>query len=628
MKKPLFTLFVWSVLAVGFAFGHGSMLQPLSRVYHIFLEGPENPQLPSSKAAVQVAGTQAFYDWHEVNLLTPDRNYQERIPDGQLPGVGRGKYAGLNLTRTDWPATQVAPGPYQCVFDAATPHDPSTFTAYITKEGYDPSQPLRWDDLELLPGAENAYLDGNFYKFGVNFPERTGRHVLYVIWQRIDPAGESFYSTSDLIFTPDAVNPPVEENPMAGAEPVDLEATDYQLVATSDWGSGFVGRLTVRNTTGAPLNGWTLSFRLDREIVNNWDSRFVSRQGDCYTLTNETWNGQVAENGTFTIGFEAHGGNGNVSLEDVVLVNGTTSNVDDPVCSCCTNGSGGGTGGGSGGGSAGTGGGSGGSAGSGGGSGGDDGGDDSSPLPLLTVSGVDAAEGTGTDGSVDFILTLSQPAVGDESVQATTVDGTALAGEDYRQAEFNVAFREGETELRVPVTIIGDATDEEDENFTLLLFDPENLELERISALGVIRDDDDAPATGGGGTGGGQTGGGGTDGGNPGGGGGGDDGGTASGSLVFITTNDWGNGFQAAAEFTNNGPALDGWTLTFEVPYEITQMWNAKIISRQGNTYTVENEHWNARVPSGGKVQFGFLGRPGGNTPEPKNVTLNGQPLR
>jgi len=593
--KLLFTLFAYAAVAVSFAFGHGSMLQPLSRVYEIYLENPQNPQRPSSRAAVSVAGTQAFYDWHEVNRLVPQRNYRELIPDGELPGVGREKYAGLNLARTDWPATQVAPGPYQCVFDAATPHDPSTFTAYITKEGYDPSEPLKWDDLELLPGGENAYKDGNYYKFAVNFPERTGRHVLYVIWQRIDPAGEAFFSTSDLIFSDDATNPPVEDNPMADNDPTDLGDGDVQMTAASDWGSGFVASVKVTNTTGAALNGWTMKFTLDREIKNIWDAKLVSRQGDCYTITNEAWNSQIPKDGTFTFGFEAHGGNGNTKLTDVVLVSGATDNIAEPECACCTGD---------------------------GGSGGDDG--NQSPLPMLTLSGVDGPEGTGTNGTMEFILTLSQPAKGNESVQAKTMDGSAKAGSDYKAAEFNVAFQAGETQLRVPVTIYGDAEDEGDENFSLELSNPMNVELERTAALAVIRDDDDAPDTGGGdpgnGGGGDPDNGGGTD---P-----GDSGSSASGSLVFTTTNDWGSGFQAAAVFTNNGEALDGWTITFEVPYEITQMWNAKIVSRNGNTYTIQNEHWNAKVPQGGKVSFGFLGKPGGTTPAPKNVTLNGKTLK
>lgn len=195
------------------AFGHGSMADPISRVYQVFLENPQTPKSAAAKAAIATAGTQAFYDWHEVSRLAPQRNYQELIPDGQLAGVGRTKYAGLDHARVDWPATKVQAGRYDCVFHAPTPHEPSYFEAYITKADYDPTQPLKWSDLEPLAGAENVYLNGSYYRFSVNFPERVGRHVLYVIWQRIDPAGEVFFSTSDIDFGGFNYDPALAPNP-------------------------------------------------------------------------------------------------------------------------------------------------------------------------------------------------------------------------------------------------------------------------------------------------------------------------------------------------------------------------------------------------------------------------------
>jgi len=297
---------------------HGSMANPISRSYLGYLENPQNPKSAAIKAAVAVGGTQAFYDWHEVNGLFPARDYQARIPDGQLPGAGRDKYKGLNLARADWPATTVAPGPYQCVFYAHTPHEPSYFEVYLTKPGYDPLQPLKWSDLERLPNPTDTVLDGMNYRFTINLPQRTGRHVLYVIWQRIDPAGEAFFSTSDLVFTTGGGG-----NPLPTPTPVPTPPTHshphVHLDVTSDWGAGFVGKVTVENNTGANLREWTVQFDLPREIVNIWDAKIVSRVGNTYTIRNESWNGTVPAGGSFTFGFQAAGGNGNVSLENFTL---------------------------------------------------------------------------------------------------------------------------------------------------------------------------------------------------------------------------------------------------------------------------------------------------------------------
>ena len=103
-------------------FGHGSVSDPVSRIYRIFLENPESPDRSVSADAIATTGTQAFYDWSEVNRLVPDYAidsldaYRALIPDGKLAGAGRDKYAGLNLVRDDWPATSVNAGLYQIVF--------------------------------------------------------------------------------------------------------------------------------------------------------------------------------------------------------------------------------------------------------------------------------------------------------------------------------------------------------------------------------------------------------------------------------------------------------------------------------------------------------------------------------
>ena len=172
----VFSSVVCLLLGLSQTFGHGSVGDPISRVYRIFLENPQSPDRPVSTAAIAVGGTQPFYDWSEVNRLAPNyasgdlAAYRLLIPDGQLASVGREKYAGLDLVRDDWPATPVNAGPYPVVFDAHVPHDPSYFKAFISRPGWGPDQPLGWDDLELLEGPEDFVRDGALYRFSVAFP--------------------------------------------------------------------------------------------------------------------------------------------------------------------------------------------------------------------------------------------------------------------------------------------------------------------------------------------------------------------------------------------------------------------------------------------------------------------------
>ncbi|MFO0873332.1 MAG: lytic polysaccharide monooxygenase [Phycisphaerales bacterium] len=186
--------------------GHGSMASPVSRVYNGFLEGPENPTSAAIQAAIEVGGTQPFYDWNQVTHFFPGSpefqssiDYSQYILDGTIASGGNSKYAGLDLVRDDWEATAIVPGPFQFVWDATTPHDPSVFHAWITTPDWNPSMPLNWAQLTPLALGPVSLLDHQ-YRFSAVLPARNGKHCIYVVWQRIDPAGESFHSLSDVDF--------------------------------------------------------------------------------------------------------------------------------------------------------------------------------------------------------------------------------------------------------------------------------------------------------------------------------------------------------------------------------------------------------------------------------------------
>ncbi|HEY9649221.1 MAG TPA: Calx-beta domain-containing protein, partial [Coleofasciculaceae cyanobacterium] len=99
-------------------------------------------------------------------------------------------------------------------------------------------------------------------------------------------------------------------------------------------------------------------------------------------------------------------------------------------------------------------------------------------------------------------------------------------------------------------------------------------------------------------------------------------------AIDFDLISDWGQGFTANMSIANSGSSsLNGWTLEFEFPYEITNIWNAEIVSREGNRYTVRNLSWNGTVPPSGSASFGFQGGPGNVSTEPSSYILNGQPL-
>ncbi|MEU9704189.1 lytic polysaccharide monooxygenase [Streptomyces sp. NPDC047981] len=203
------------------AVAHGAVFNPVSRVAACYAEGPETPKSQVCKDLVADSGTQPLYDWNEVNIANADGQHQVVIPDGKLCSANREKYRALDWARTDWPSTAVSAGSFDFKVRVTAPHQ-GTMTVYITKQGFDPTQPLKWSDLDATPVATYATTrtatDGH-YNFTGNLPARTGRHIVYKVWQRSD-SPEAFYSCSDVTFggTATAASAPSEAKIAAGAD--------------------------------------------------------------------------------------------------------------------------------------------------------------------------------------------------------------------------------------------------------------------------------------------------------------------------------------------------------------------------------------------------------------------------
>jgi hypothetical protein len=101
-----------------------------------------------------------------------------------------------------------------------------------------------------------------------------------------------------------------------------------------------------------------------------------------------------------------------------------------------------------------------------------------------------------------------------------------------------------------------------------------------------------------------------------------------AGALAdYAVTTDWGSGFQAGIELTNQQAAsVVNWRLEFDYTPNITSIWNASIISHSGSHYVIGGAAWNSTIGVGGSVEFGFIGG-GASSAKPSNYVLNGVPL-
>ncbi|MDU0292073.1 lytic polysaccharide monooxygenase [Saccharothrix longispora] len=192
----------------GTAVAHGSMTFPPSRTYACYEDGrigggggDLNPTNPACVAAVQIGGKQPLWDWYGNLISLAGGKHREIIADGDLCGPTT-KYDAYNLTRSDWPTTTLRAGaPITFKYNAWAPH-PGTWDQYVTKDGFDVTQPLKWSDLEPVPfdSITNPPLGSGEYSWNGTLPNKSGRHVIYSIWQRSD-SPEAFYSCSDVIFS-------------------------------------------------------------------------------------------------------------------------------------------------------------------------------------------------------------------------------------------------------------------------------------------------------------------------------------------------------------------------------------------------------------------------------------------
>lgn len=204
-------------------------------------------------------------------------------------------------------------------------------------------------------------------------------------------------------------------------------------------------------------------------------------------------------------------------------------------------------------------------------------------------------EPTGEEGGpamVTFTVSLNEAQDEAVTIAYETVDGTAIAGEDYEAASGALVFQPGETEKTVKIAVIDDQAVETNETFQLSVTNPFGGDL---LATATITDDDE------------------------------DDGSDpdpvdppveepSDSELSFDLSivNDWGSGAQYQIAIANEGDAaVDGWHLGIDLPFEITQLWNGTIVDTADGRYEIENADWNGALAPGQEITFGFLANEG-----------------
>ncbi|MBE9167222.1 cellulose binding domain-containing protein [Pleurocapsales cyanobacterium LEGE 06147] len=100
--------------------------------------------------------------------------------------------------------------------------------------------------------------------------------------------------------------------------------------------------------------------------------------------------------------------------------------------------------------------------------------------------------------------------------------------------------------------------------------------------------------------------------------------------VDFNVMNDWSQwgGFTGSISFTNKGKSFEGWTIEFDAPFDIYEIWRGEIVSRKGNRYVIKDVSWNKDVDPDETVDFVFNARvPDKKVTTPNNYLFNQRPL-
>jgi hypothetical protein len=113
--------------------------------------------------------------------------------------------------------------------------------------------------------------------------------------------------------------------------------------------------------------------------------------------------------------------------------------------------------------------------------------------PQITIGDRTLIEGN--DGTLNMVFTVTLDSASElpVSVNYSTADGAAKAGNDYLAAAGTLTFAAGETTKTITVQVKGDRIDEADETFFVNLSGATNAAIADSQAVGTIIDNDAAP---------------------------------------------------------------------------------------------------------------------------------------
>ncbi|QCB94888.1 lytic polysaccharide monooxygenase [Cellulomonas shaoxiangyii] len=323
-----------ATLAATPAAAHGSVTDPPTRNYGCWERWGDNhldpamaQQDPMCYQAWQ-ANPNTMWNWNGLFREGVGGRHEAVIPNGQLCSGGRTQNAlyGSLDTPGAWVMKSV-PTNFTLTLTDSAKHGADYLRVYVSKAGFDPTrEALGWDDLDLVKET-GRYGTTGLYQTDVNLAGRSGRAVLFTVWQA-SHLDQPYYLCSDINIggtanpnpttpapqpttpapqptTPAPTTPAPQPTTPAPTTPAPQPTTptgacSATVSVTSSWNNGY--QADVRVTAGsAGVNGWRVTVN-GATITQSWN---VSASGN--VLSNVAWNGRLAASASTSFGFLGSG---------------------------------------------------------------------------------------------------------------------------------------------------------------------------------------------------------------------------------------------------------------------------------------------------------------------------------
>ncbi|WP_030549009.1 lytic polysaccharide monooxygenase [Streptomyces albus] len=169
---------------------------------HGYTDSPISRQALCANGTVQDCGG---IQWEPQSVEGPKGFPAAGPADGAICSGGNSRFAELDDPRGgQWPATAVTAGQsHTFTWRLTARHATSDFRYFITRNGWDPTQPITRAALESRPFLTVPYNgrqpDATVTHQGTIPGGKSGRHVIVGVWDVAD-TGNAFYSCSDVRF--------------------------------------------------------------------------------------------------------------------------------------------------------------------------------------------------------------------------------------------------------------------------------------------------------------------------------------------------------------------------------------------------------------------------------------------